>query len=181
MSPEPPPGPGGAAPPEPQTFQFGLFAPELRADPYPGYHLLRAWEPVHQPFPGVWLLTRYADAVAVLRDPGMGSDFRRSEGYRQFVESLGQAFVEREPSMLFTDPPDHTRLRTLVNSAFSARVIEGLRPRIRQLAEDLVDATTGRAHMDVVSDLAYPLPVTVICEMLGVPRSDHGRFTAWSA
>jgi cytochrome P450 len=176
-----PSSPSSAPSPESQTFQFGLFAPELRADPYPGYHLLRAWEPVHQPFPGIWILTRYADAAAVLRDPRMGSDFRRSEAYREFVESMGQAFVEREPSMLFTDPPDHTRLRALVNSAFSARVVEGLRPRIRELAEELVDAAAERGQMDVVADLAYPLPVTVICEMLGVPRSDHGRFTEWSA
>jgi cytochrome P450 len=83
--------------------------------------------------------------------------------------------------MLFRDPPDHTRLRGLVTKAFTAKRIEDLRPRMQQIVDGLLDAALERGEMDVVADLAYPLPVTVICEMLGVPREDHHRFHAWSA
>jgi cytochrome P450 len=112
----------------------------------------------------------------------MSSDFRNSELYLAFREMQGiDPATERQPSMLFRDPPDHTRLRGLVTKAFTAKRIEDLRPRMERIVDDLLDAAFARGEMDVVADLAYPLPVTVICEMLGVPKEDHQRFHAWSA
>ena len=107
----------------------------------------------------------------MLRSPRMSSDFRNSELYLMFREMQGiDPAAEREPSMLFRDPPDHTRLRGLVTKAFTAKRIDDLRPRMQQIVDELLDAAFERGEMDVVADLAYPLPVTVICEMLGVPR-----------
>jgi cytochrome P450 len=164
------------------------LTPEFRADPYPFFHLLREQEPVHQTPFGVYLLTRHADAAAAVRDPRLSSDERNSELYQAFVESsdepargifgdeMGQAVL------LFLDPPDHTRLRGLVSKAFTPRVIEQLRARIEELVNGLLDTVEARgdAHMDVIADLAYPLPVVIICELLGVPAADHVRFQQWS-
>jgi cytochrome P450 len=163
-------------------LDYNPFLPEFRRDPYPFYERMRNAEPVHWNPPGIWVLTRHEDAVGMLRHPGMSSDFRNSELYLVFREMQGiDPATEREPSMLFRDPPDHTRLRGLVTKAFTAKRIEDLRPRMERIVDELLDAALARGEMDVVADLAYPLPVTVICEMLGVPEADHHRFHAWSA
>jgi cytochrome P450 len=136
---------------------------------------------VHWNIPGIWLLTRYADAVRLLRHPGMGSDFRASDLYELFVQMSGDAWTpEREPSMLFRDPPDHTRLRNLVSRAFTARVIEELGPFMREVVGGLLDEAGEKGSFDVVTGLAHPLPVAVICRMLGVPASDEPLFAGWS-
>jgi cytochrome P450 len=120
--------------------------------------------------------------VAVLKDPHISSDFRNSELYVAFRQLMGpDAPPERASSMLFRDPPDHRRLRSRVTKAFTAKRIEDLRPRMRQIVDELLGAALTRQEVDVVADLAYPLPVRVICEMLGVPAEDHHRFHAWSA
>jgi cytochrome P450 len=82
--------------------------------------------------------------------------------------------------MLFTDPPDHTRLRSLASKAFTPRVVEGMRERVQRLVDDLLDQVQGAGRMDIVADLAYPLPVTVIAEMLGVPLDRREQFKHWS-
>jgi pimeloyl-[acyl-carrier protein] synthase len=175
---------------QPGVAEMALFsplAPRVRANPYVIYHRLRATDPVHfSPF-GTCLLTRYDDAVAVLRDK------RFSVQHRDYVDlqkgetsvlgdSFGPSPNERDLSnvMLFIDPPRHTRLRTLVNKAFTPRVVERLRARIASIADELLDEVEGRGGMDVISSLAYPLPVRVICEMLGVPREDQTRLRGWS-
>jgi len=163
-------------------LDYNPFLPEFRRDPYPFYERMRDAEPVHWNPPGIWVLTRHEDAVAMLRHPRMSSDFRNSELYLVFREMQGiDPATERQPSMLFRDPPDHTRLRGLVTKAFTAKRVEDLRPRMERIVDDLLDAALARGEMDVVADLAYPLPVKVICEMLGVPEEDHHRFHAWSA
>jgi cytochrome P450 len=123
---------------------------------------------------GFWVLTRYDDVTMALRDPRFGR--------AGFDELLRARFGESgfDLSMLFRDPPDHTRLRMLVSKAFTPRVVEGLRPRIQQVVDGLLDAIHPARAMDVIADLAYPLPVTVICEMLGVPVGDRARFRQWS-
>ncbi|PYM03668.1 MAG: cytochrome P450, partial [Candidatus Rokuibacteriota bacterium] len=143
---------------------FNPFLPEFNANPYPVYHRLREKDPVHQSPMGFWVLTRYDDVVTVLRDPRFG---------RRGFDELMEARFGAEPgrpglatSMLFRDPPDHTRLRTLVSKAFTPRVIEGMRPHIQQVVDALLDEVEDAKAMDVIADLAYPLPVTVICEML---------------
>jgi cytochrome P450 len=152
-----------------------VATPEGRADPYPRYASLRASAPVHRSAFGFWALTRYDDCQMVLRHPGVGKDFSGA------VASLGldgqmaeeQArFRNDRSNMLVTDPPDHTRLRGLVTRAFTPRTVERLRPSIVTLVDELLDGF-GTGEVDVVAALAFPLPVTVIGEMLGVPAADR--------
>ena len=158
---------------------FDPFLPGFNADPFPHYHRLREVDPVHQSPLGFWVLTRYEDCVAVLRDQRFGR-----AGFEGFLESVygSPAGYERLPrSMLFQDPPDHTRLRALVSRAFTPRVVEGLRPRIQQVVDEIIDRALDARSMEVIGDLAYPLPVTVISEMLGVPAGDQESIKGWSA
>jgi cytochrome P450 len=170
-------------PTAPDGVLFNPFLPEVRADPYPLYRRLREHNPVHESPVGVTVFARYADAEAILANRRFSVDHRHAEGV------LNLAAVHRDPElldrrsvvMLFADPPDHTRLRSLVNKAFTARRIEALRPRIQHVVDELLDEVEERGEADLVDDVAYPLPVTVICEMLGVPASDHETFKGWSA
>jgi cytochrome P450 len=158
---------------------FDPFLPGFNADPFPHYHRLREADPVHQSPLGFWVLTRYEDCVAVLRDQRFGR-----AGFEGFLESVygSPAGYERLPrSMLFQDPPDHTRLRALVSRAFTPRVVEGLRPRIQQVVDGIIDRALDARSMEVIGDLAYPLPVTVISEMLGVPAGDRESIKGWSS
>ena len=156
---------------------FNPMDPEFLADPYPTYHRLRAEDPVHHSPLGFWVLTRYEDVSSVLRDPRFVK-----EPLAALVAARFGAEVPRGVglSMLDRDPPDHTRLRSLVSTAFTPRVVEGLRPRIQQIVDDLVTRAEAAGGMDVIEEFAYPIPVNVICEMLGVPVADHERFRGWS-
>lgn len=156
---------------------FNPMDPEFVADPYPMYRRLRTEDPVHRSPLGFWVLTRYEDVVAVLRDGRFAK-----EAIAEFVaKRLGaEAMVGVGISMLDRDPPDHTRLRSLVSKAFTPRVVEGLRPRIVQIVGELLDRAEDRRAMDLIEEFAYPIPVIVICEMLGVPVEDHERFRGWS-
>jgi cytochrome P450 len=155
---------------------FNPMDPEFLADPYPTYHRLRTEDPVHLSPLDFWVLTRYEDVVAVLRDP-------------RFVKEPLAAFIAARfgvavpagmgLSMLDRDPPDHTRLRSLVSKAFTPRVVEGLRPRIQRMVDDLITRAERAGSMDLIEEFAYPIPVSVICEMLGVPIEDHERFKGW--
>jgi cytochrome P450 len=156
---------------------FNPFLPEFHADPYPAYHRLRSIAPVYQTPMGFWVLTRYDDVVMALRDPRFGRD-----GFDQLLAAMYDTEGSRLPrSMLFRDPPDHTRLRALVSKAFTPRVIEGMRAHIQDIVDRLLDRVQPAGTMDVIADLAYPLPVTVICEMLGVPPEDQGSIRQWSS
>src|SRR5262245_11413694 len=157
---------------------FNPFLPEFHADPYPFYRQLRDADPVHQTPMGFWLLTRYDDVLLTLRDPRFGR-----AGFEPLLAAVyGQPGQEGMPtSMLFRDPPDHTRLRSLVSHAFTPRVVEGLRPRVQAIVDELLGAVGDAGTMEVIDDLAYPLPVRVICEMLGVPPDDHLRIKQWSS
>jgi cytochrome P450 len=157
---------------------FNPFLPEFHADPYPFYKRLREQEPVHQTPMGFWVLTRYDDCVAVLRDQRFGR-----EEFQQMLSAVyGGEEADRLPrSMLFRDPPDHTRLRGLVSKAFTPRTIEQMRDHIQEIVDRLLGRALAQGGMDIIEDLAYPLPVTVICEMLGVPVDDHLSIRHWSA
>ena len=129
-----------------------------------------------------YVFSRYADCVAIVRDPRSSSDARNSDAYTQAVE---QGIVDADEQVLntpflFLDPPDHTRLRGLVSRAFTPRVVEELRPRILELVDELLDAAAEKGSIEIIEDLAYPLPVDVICELLGVPSEDHVQFREWS-
>ena len=156
--------------------QFNPMDPAFVEDPYPTYHVLRSQDPVHHSPLGFWVLTRYADVIAMLRDPRL-----IKEPIAAFVAArFGMAIPPGLGlSMLDRDPPDHTRLRGLVSKAFTPKALESLRPRIQQIVDGLLDKVESRGEMDLVEEFAYPLPVIVICEMLGVPVKDHERFKHW--
>jgi pimeloyl-[acyl-carrier protein] synthase len=157
-------------------IQFNPMAPEFVVDPYPTYHRLRAEDPVHHSPLGFWVLTRYADVIAMLRDPRL-----IKEPIAAFVAArFGMAVPPGLGlSMLDRDPPDHTRLRGLVSKAFTPKALESLRPHIQGIVDGLLAKVEGRGEMDLIEEFAYPLPVRVICEMLGVPVADHERFKQW--
>jgi cytochrome P450 len=163
-----------------------LLTPEGRRNPLPIYAKLRADEPVtrisdptlRHPF---WLVTRYADCVDLLKDPRFSKDSQKLTAQELERNGFSDELAMLGRHLLSTDPPDHTRLRSLVAKAFTATRIEGLRPRIKAIAEQLIDQVEGRGEMDVVADFAYFLPVTVIAELLGVPLEDHPRFRAWTS
>jgi cytochrome P450 len=171
-----------AIPETPVDLIFNPWLPEIHANPYPVYRRLQQEDPVHQPFPGVWILSRHRDVAALFRNPDMSSDRRNSPVYEEFIKALPVEPDEGAltPSMLFLDPPDHDRLRRLANKAFTPRSVERLVPRIREVVEELLDRAAEMGEFDVVADLAYPLPVTVISEMLGVPEGDRAALRRWS-
>ena len=158
---------------------FDLRDPAFLADPYPAFDRLREAAPVWKAPFGRWLLTRYVDCSLLLRDRRFGKDYSDPEALtRRFGPTALEepAVVELSHMLLMRDPPDHTRLRGLVSKAFTARRIEALRQRVREMAERLIDAVKPAGRMDVIADLAFPLPVMVICELLGVPDEDRERF-----
>src|SRR5215467_1480188 len=157
-------------------IQFNPMDPEFVADPYPTYDRLRTEDPVHHSPLGFWVLTRYADVIAMLRDPRLVKE--------PIAAFVAQRFGMAVPpglglSMLDRDPPDHTRLRGLVSKAFTPKALENLRPHIQQIVDGLLAQVEARREMDLIDEFAYPLPVRVICEMLGVPVADHERFKQW--
>jgi hypothetical protein len=158
---------------------FDPLSPAFHADPYPFYRHLRETDPVHLSALGLWILTRYEDCVTSLRDPRFGRDGFEAILSAQYGEESETGRLPR--SMLFRDPPDHTRLRSLVNRTFTPRVIEGMRGQIQGVVDGLLDRVQASGRMDVIADLAYPLPVTVICDMLGVPVGDHEQIKEWSS
>ena len=157
-----------------------LFQKEMLADPYPTYHRLRTEDPVHwDAADGRWVLTRYADIAAVLRNPAASSD-RAGAAAKLAPASVRPLLAFRANSMINSDAPKHTRLRLLVSKAFTARAVEAMTANIQRLVDGFFDAVEPRGRMDVIADLAYPLPVTVIAEMLGVPPADRDQFKHWS-
>jgi pimeloyl-[acyl-carrier protein] synthase len=163
-----------------RLFGPKLFGPQMLADPYPFYARLRSADPVHRADQfGGWVLTRYADVVTVLRSPDASAE--RIPAARQRVGPEFQGMYDlREHSMLNADAPRHTRLRLLVNKAFTPRTVEELAPFIRNFVDNVLGAAQSRGRVDLMADLAFPLPATVIAEMLGVPPEDRDRFKKWS-
>ena len=157
---------------------------EIIANPYPSYHQLRAQDPVHWNEPvGVWTLTRYSDVMETLRDRRMSSD-RMSAHAGRIPESMQEKMAPIirifSNTMLLSDPPSHTRLRSLANKAFTPRVVENMRSHIQSIVDQSLDDVESAGGMDVINDLAYPLPVRVICEMLGVAPEDQDQFKKWT-
>lgn len=159
----------------PLTFD-GAF----QADPFPIYARLREAAPAHRvSLPGgapVWVVTRYADVRAALTDPRFSIDKKNGRGWRGF--GLPPAL---DANLANVDPPDHTRLRRLISQAFTARRVEGLRGRVQEIADALLDAIEPRGHADLIADFAAPLPATVICELLGVPEAGRAEFRGWTS
>jgi cytochrome P450 len=165
----------------PQPFAFNPIDPALRRDPYALYERGRREHPafVHEGLPiALVSIFRYADVQAVLRDSeAFSNDFASGRALPPEILELGK---QAPPSMLGTDPPVHTRLRSLVNKAFTPRIVRKLEPRLREVAHELLDAALARREVDLVQALSYPLPVTAIAEIIGVPPEDRERFKVWS-
>ncbi|MFD3454599.1 cytochrome P450 [Streptomyces sp. NPDC058691] len=161
-----------------ETVDLTALGEEFTADPYPVYARLRELGPVHRvrTLEGeLWLIVGHDQARAALTDPRLAKD-ARALGWTSYDEEL----LGRH--MLVSDPPEHTRLRKLVAREFTARRIDQLAPRVQEITDGLLDAMLGRpgARADLVESLAYPLPITVICELLGVPDLDRAAFRGWS-
>lgn len=162
-----------------------LKRPEVRANPYPFYAGLRSEDPVHWDEElGFWVLTRYADIASVYQD----ARFSRAQGLRSGYERLPESEQTiAEPvyrcfskTMFYSDPPYHTRLRGLVNSAFTPTAVEQMRPYVQRTVDTLLDAVQANGKMDAIRDFAYPLPIFVITQMLGLPTEERAQFKKWS-
>jgi cytochrome P450 len=156
---------------------FDPLSPEFIRDPYPHYERLRNTDPVHLTPLGIYVASRHAEASLVLRDKRFGKDFvERSK--RRYGPKIMEEPVFRSMShwMLQQDPPDHTRLRGLVVKAFTARRVEDMRPRIQEVVDQTLDRVAARGHMDLIEDFAFRLPVTIICDMLGIPAEHREVF-----
>ena len=148
---------------------YNPLSPELRADPYSVYEELRRKDPVHRMrLQDAWVLTDYADVDMVLRDSQRFGNVGRDFGYIPQV------------SMLDLDPPEHTKIRGLVSHGFTPRSVAAMEPRIRETVDGLLGNVEGKERFDLIADLAFPLPVIVIAEMLGVPPEDREQFNEWS-
>ena len=164
---------------------LNLQRDEIRANPYLFYEQLRSQDPIHWDEElGFWVLTRYADIDSLYTDErfsraqGLMRNFERlSESERQTVGPVYHSFAK---TVFYADPPYHTHLRGLMNHAFTPRRVERLRPYIQTIVNELLEAAQGKPEIDIIHDLAYPLPVMVIAELLGLPTADRARFKKWS-
>jgi len=168
---------------------FDPFDPQWAIDPVPLYDNLRRRAPVHRNQLGFWVFARHADCLALLRDRRTSADDAFIDPERVTAEfratpdiddPMTAAMREMRP-FLFRDPPDHTRLRGLVSKAFTPKVVESLRARTQNIVDELLDDAIDTDRVDLLEAFAYPLPVRIICDMLGVPLADQDRFKSWSS
>lgn len=170
------------------TRPFNLFGPAFKANPYPTYAAMRAESPFHRRTAtdgktNIWFITRYDDVSTLLRD------------HKRLVKSVTNTFTPAEQAampptppllqllsnhMLNLDPPDHTRLRGLVSKAFTNQVVAQMQERVQRITDDLLDKVHQQGEMDLIEDFAFPLPIIVIAELLGIPPRDRRRFHNWS-
>lgn len=153
------------------------LAPGFRDNPYPLLARLRSHDPVNETPIGIFRLTRYRDVVRMLKE--VPSGVRMADG--SIFGALPDAVGGPGQFILRLDPPAHTRIRKLMSHAFRPRAVERLRSHVEQIVDDLLDRAAERGEMDVIADLALPVPSTVICEMMRVPLADRDRFTGWTA
>jgi cytochrome P450 len=157
---------------------FTPSTPAFIADPYPFYHRLRATDPMHLTSLGFYVASRHADVAAILRDKRFGKDFVGRTTRLSGPEILEEpVYRSMRHWMLLLDPPDHGRLRGLVVRAFTARRVEDMRPRIQQIVDEIIDRLASQGGADLIADFAFRLPVTVICDMLGIPEADRQIFS----
>jgi cytochrome P450 len=166
---------------------LNIASSEFKANPFPFYARLRSEAPVYRTIlpdkQSAWLITRYEDVLAVLKDERFCKDGLRAKTSEQIKKQpwMPNMFKPLTRNMLDVDALDHTRLRGLVQKAFMPRLVENMRARIQALSDELINAAQARGRMDLVQDYALPIPTTVIAEMLGVPPEDRHRFQGWSA
>jgi cytochrome P450 len=166
---------------EPQALLLALMDPANRADPYPVYKQFRDRGPMQLPEANLTVFSAYRDCDEALRHPSSSSDRLKSTVAQRWLADGATPRPMGPPGFLFLDPPDHTRLRRLVSKAFVPKVVNELQPDITELVDGLLDRIAERGRFDVINDLAYPLPVAVICRLLGVPLEDEPGFSHASA
>jgi cytochrome P450 len=170
-----------ASQPDRTLSLYHLLDPEVLADPYPLFHRLRTEDPVHwDPFLHAWVVTRYKDVVTVLHHYSAERTPTPKQLAAMGLASLNPIAEIMVKQMLFLDPPAHARLRSLASEAFSPQRVEVLRWHIREITDRLLDKVQAKGHVDVIADLAEPLPCIVTAEMLGVPVDDYQQLKAWS-
>ncbi|HTE80919.1 MAG TPA: cytochrome P450, partial [Reyranella sp.] len=160
---------------------FNPLSPEFIRNPYPHYARMRTTDPVHLTPLGVFVASRHAEASLVMRDKRFGKDYVERTIRRYGPDIMKEpVFASMSHWMLQQDPPDHTRLRGLVVKAFTARRVEDMRPRIQQIVDETLDRIIPLGKMDLIEDFAFRLPVTIICDMLGIPEEHRETFYAGS-
>ncbi len=160
---------------------FNPLSPEFIRNPYPHYERMRTTDPLHLTPLGMYVASRHAEVSLVMRDKRFGKDYVERT-IRRYGPKIMDEPVFRSMShwMLQQDPPDHTRLRGLVVKAFTARRVEDMRPRIQQIVDETLDRIIPQGKMDLIEDFAFRLPVTIICDMLGIPEEHRETFYASS-
>jgi len=179
----PAPSPQTRTPPkrEAPLSLANLLDPEVLANPYPLYHRLHNESPVHwDPLLRVWVVTRYDDVVRVLRDFSAQRTPSPEQLTGMGLSALNPVAQVMVKQMLFLDPPSHTRIRGLASAAFTPNRVEALRSHIRDIVKNLLKPFASAGRMNVIHDLAEPLPAIVTAEMLGVPTEDHRQLKSWS-
>jgi cytochrome P450 len=166
---------------ESQALLLQLLDPANRAEPYPIYHQIRERGPLLMPQANLAVFSSFNDCDEILRHPSSASDRLKSTVAQRMIAAGEQPRQFGPPGFLFLDPPDHTRLRKLVSKAFAPRVVKALEPDVTALVDGLLEEIVEQGRFDVIADLAYPLPVAVICRLLGVPIEDEPNFSRASA
>lgn len=170
---------------DPLVGRLNPFLADYRTNPYPTFERLREEEPIfYSRLFGSYFATRYDDCVELLRSPKTSAN-RREMGLFRMIRWLNRkepdfsVFLER--NLLMLEGPDHRRLRGLISKAFTPRRVAALRPRLEEVADELLDPASTRGRMELIGDFAYPFPLVAIAELLGVPRQDQNRFRQWTA
>ncbi len=166
------------------AIRFNPFQPEFHQNPYPTYDYLRREDPIHRSFLNAWVITRYADVEAILKDARFCVDdlpqrlLQKSHYLKHGnLDPLAQTIYQW---LFFLEPPDHTRLRGLVSKAFSRATVEEMRPEIKIMTQDLLANVQSTGQMDVIKDLASPLPAMTVTRILGLPPEDYPKLVRWS-
>ena len=159
-------------------FDLRRLSAEFLDDPYPTYRALRQFDPVHRMSDGSCFLTRYDDCLAVYRDVDTWSSDKRLDFRPNFADSL--LYEHHTTSLVFNDPPYHSRVRRLLAPAFTPRALRALQPRIEALVDRLLESATERGEIDLISDFAAAIPVQLIGDMLGIPQDERGPLRGWS-
>ncbi|NVN84532.1 MAG: cytochrome P450 [Rhodopseudomonas sp.] len=160
------------------AFDLARLTPEFYADPYPTYHALRAHEPVKRLDNGGYFLTRYDDLVAAYKNTALFSSDKKREFAPKYGDSL--LFEHHTTSLVFNDPPAHTRVRRLITGALSPRAIAGMEPDLVALVQRLLDRIAAKGRFDLIEDYASAIPIEVIGNLLGVPNDERGPLRDWS-
>jgi len=159
-------------------FDLRRLSAEFFEDPYPTYRALRQFDPIHRMPDGSYFLTRYDDCLAVYRDAATWSSDKKLDFRPNFSDSL--LYEHHTTSLVFNDPPYHTRVRKLLAPAFTPRALRALQPRIEALVDRLADAAAARGEIDLIADFAAAIPVALIGDMLGIPPDERGPLRGWS-